>query len=217
MPKVLKSLALFPVKLVGYPLMVPVALVHGILEVSWVVSLNIHKVILMPLVMPTAARIAYDKIDPQRCDRDVPYMLAGAGLASLMLFGALIYAFADDHRISENFATPVLRVVAVLFATNALSLFYEGGRKYCAFLAGSKTSQPEVPEANPPAGGAAPPSDFLSMFNRIADKKQHTKGECGKLLADICGLWGDGKISSKDFRALKKSLLERTPAAGIGD
>ncbi|MDP1719167.1 MAG: hypothetical protein Q8L24_01945 [bacterium] len=212
--------AIFPVKLVIFPVMAVVAMLHGVLGCVTVIVVDVMKnfgtVAMAPFAACSVVRIASDKIDPKNNDRWVPYGFAGVyGLILLMNSVTRGGILADSGGlVARAPGDTFMRVLAVLWATNILSCLYEGGRAYCNYLTTPSSGRPEVPEANPPAGGAAPQS-FLTMFNKIEKMYKISEDEAWALTAEIDRLGSEGKIKFGEMINLTKMIVARIPTPAV--
>ncbi len=187
---VLKSLALFSVKLVAYPVLAVVAIIHGLLFgfASTVGSVIKHfgSVVMLPFA-------AFSVLQRSKSGSGLEILAGAMGVVNLF-----IIIFGNVPNIARLFDGPLKDSVAVwlqshntiiltLTATNLCSVLYEGGRAYCDYLFGKESSQSEVPEAKIVA-----PQSHLTMFSKIYDKDKVSEEEAWTLLVEAVAIGKDG-------------------------
>lgn len=210
----LVSKALFPVKLVVYPVMAVVAALHGVFAVAFAIIVGVVKnfgtIAMAPFASWSVARIENDKITPGTNDIGFPYAMASSGHILVLMLTGLIGALASDHVISANTANMVYKGVAVLLTTNALSGLYEGGRAYANWWTGAKPSQPEAAEQK-----SMSPQSFLTMLDKIQDEDKVSEEKAWTLLDEAVQVGKNGRMKLGDMAHFVKMVSDRAPTPAV--
>lgn len=215
--KFLKSVAMVPAKLFGYPVLSVVAAFHGLFyglgSLMMGIIKNFGQVILL-LFAPLSVAI--------RAKSNSGLEVVGMVMTIVSAFALL---FCNVPNISNFFGQPVSdslgmwllnhnNIILTLTSMYLLSCLYEGGRVYANWWTGATPSQPEIPEANPPVGGVAPQS-HLTMFSKIQDKDNVSESEGWQLLKEAVAVGENGKMKLGEMPHLAKMVADRAPTSAV--